>query len=69
MKSALHAYDVMLRKDREGIEPLYRPREWKKEERIRDKRKKKREWFRGKDKSKEAVIFLPATTKTIVSLK
>ena len=61
VKSALHAYDVMLRKDREGIEPLYRPREWKKEERIRDKRKKKREWFRGKDKSKEAVIFLPAT--------
>ena len=61
VKSALHAYDVMLEKDRLGIEPLYRQREWKREERIREKRIKKREWFRGKDRSKEAVIFLPAT--------
>ena len=40
---------------------MYRPREWKKDERIRDKRAKKRDWFRGKDGDKEAVIFIPAT--------
>jgi len=61
VKSALHAYDQIVEKDEKGLVPMYRPRGWKRVERIRDKRVKKRDWFRGKDGDKEAVIFVPAT--------
>ena len=40
-----------------GDKPLYRPREWKQEERLREKQLKKSAWFRPAD----SVAFFPAT--------
>ena len=59
LKSALSAYDSIVRKDAEGIEPMYRPREWNKESREKEKRAKKENWF--KEGGAETVIFVPNT--------
>ena len=59
LKSALSAYDSIVRKDAEGIEPMYRPREWNKESREEEKRAKKENWF--KKGGAETVIFVPNT--------
>ena len=40
---------------------MYRPREWNKEEREENRKRKKRDWFKGKDGKKESVLFVPAT--------
>ena len=63
VKSALHAYDKMLQKDKQGIEPLHRNRNWKRIERIKNKRSKKENWFKGKENN-EIVIFVPTTPKS-----
>ena len=59
--SALKAYNEMIEKDQQGIEPLYRPRDWRSVERAEEKRVKKNEWFRGKEGKNETVVFVPAT--------
>ena len=40
-----------------GENPLYRPRDWKQEDRLRTKQLKKASWFRPAD----SVAFFPAT--------
>ena len=40
VRTAIHAYEIMKQKDLSGEEPMYRPREWKKAERVQAKRKK-----------------------------
>ena len=52
VRSALNAYDKIREKDERGETPMYRPREWNREEREENRRKKKRDWFRGKDGKK-----------------
>ena len=61
VRSALNAYDKIREKDERGEVPMYRPREWNREEREENRRKKKRDWFKGKDGKKESVVFIPAT--------
>ena len=61
VRSALNAYDKIREKDARGEVPMYRPREWNREEREENRRKKKRYWFRGEDGKKESVVFVPAT--------
>ena len=61
IKSALHAYDIMIKKDERGEEPLYRPRDWKKVERANERRNKRGDWFKGPKKKYETVIFVPTT--------
>ena len=56
----------MIEKQERGEEPLYRPREWKKKKRLENKRMKKENWFRGKDRKKESVFFIPATPHSIL---
>ena len=46
LKSAIKAYKEIKRKDREGIQPLYRKKSWMKERREIEKRRKKSSWFR-----------------------
>ena len=38
VKSALNSYDKILEKDENDIEPVYRNRNWKKIERVEDKK-------------------------------
>ena len=52
-------FDSMVKKDKDGEIPLYRPREWKRTERLKDKENKKRNWF--KRGGYESVIFIDAT--------
>lgn len=57
--AALKAHEEMVRKDREGEVPLYRPKEWKREEREQLKRQKRKDWY--KKGGYRSVIFVPAT--------
>ena len=66
IRSALNAYDIIKEKHEKGVEPMYRPKGWKKVEREKKKKEKKRTWFRGKDRKNESVIFLPATPGSIL---
>ena len=61
VKSALNAYDRIREKDERGEVPMYRPRNWNKEEREEEKKRKKSNWFRGKEGKNESVLFVPAT--------
>ena len=63
VKSALNAYDKIIEKDENNIEPLYRNRNYKRIERMEDKRTKKANWYKGKDQN-ETVIFIPATPRS-----
>ena len=58
-KSAMKAYDNILEKDALGEKPIHRAKDWKIEERRKEKVKKKENWY--KNKGSETVIFVPYT--------
>ena len=62
LKSAINAYKKIKEKDRNGTQPMYRKRDWRKEEREKEKKKKRTGWFRKG--GKRSVIFIPATPKS-----
>ena len=41
LQHALNIYDKMVKDDREGSRPLYRPKDWQVEQRMKDKKNKK----------------------------
>ena len=60
-KSALNKYKDIVHKDKTGETPMYRNKDWKKNERIKKKQQNKTNWFKkGKTKYK-ATMFVPAT--------
>ena len=62
IQSALIAYEKQVEMDRIGERPLYRPREWQREERARMKESKKSGWFRKLGgKTNDFSIFCPAS--------
>ena len=66
LKSSINAYKVMVEKDKTGERFLHRSREYKRDERDRDKARKEKDWFRSSKEGKnedanESVIFIPAT--------
>ena len=58
-KKAKKRYDEMVRKDAEGVQPLYRNKLWNKKKRNKEKRSKMKSWFRND--GSEAVFFVGAT--------
>ena len=56
---ALRIYDKMVRENETGDRPMYRPRDWQREERIIDKKKKKHDW--STKGGHIAPIIVPAT--------
>ena len=44
LDSALNAFEKILMDDKEGIKPLFRYREWNREEKAKDKTDKKLNW-------------------------
>ena len=58
MKQSVARYEVMLTADREGKHPLYRDRDWQKENRREEKKKRKTNWLKG---DFDTVIMVPAT--------
>ena len=63
LNSTLKAFDKMVEDDKKGVKPLYRKREWNREERNRLKNEKKFNWYKkGKDGTKyKSVLFVPVT--------
>ena len=64
LDSAFHAFEQILKDDMEGVKPLYRSREWNKEEREKDKKDKKINWYKDKNKTEveyKTVLFVPVT--------
>ena len=67
---ALAAFQCRLRQDREGTRPLFRPRDYKREERDNDKLCKENSWFRrGGEDDPKAVIFVTATPSSELAEK
>ena len=61
LDSALNAFEKIMKDDKEGIKPLFRDREWNKEERAKDKKNKKLNWYNGGNKKeimKQFYLFL-----------
>ena len=57
----------MIENDKQNVIPLYRTREWKRNQREKMKRTKKEEWFKKGDY--ESVIFIPATPRAKLKKK
>ena len=58
LKSGLKGYGKILKAERDGIRPMYRPKNWKESARWLDKRRKKKNWLGSFWKS---AIFVPPT--------
>ena len=63
LNSALLAFEKMIEDNKTGTKPLYRDREWKKEERIDSKKDKKVNWYNTGNQGIEykSVLFVPVT--------
>ena len=59
LEHALRIYDSKWEDDKNGIRPIFRPKEWKKEERKECKEKKRHEW--STKGGYIAPIFIPST--------
>ena len=59
LKSALKAYKEIVKKDADGSQPMYRDKNWKKDMREKNKRKKRSGWFRKG--GYRSVLFIPST--------
>jgi hypothetical protein len=57
----MKGYEKMLFEDKNGIKPLYRSREWNKEERSRKKRDNKNNWYKNPKVEFKSVLFVPVT--------
>ena len=70
LNSAVKAFEKMLENDRKGIKPLFRDRNWNKEERLESKKNKKINWYKdgGKSNNKyKSVLFVPPTPGGILA--
>ena len=62
IRSALTAWEKQVEMDRAGERPLYRPREWQREERAKKKEFKRSGWFRQLGgKTNDFSLFCPAS--------
>ena len=66
-RSAKRRYDEMLKKDSDGVEPMYRSKDWNRSERVKNKELKKRNWF--KNDGSDAVFFVSATPGSTLAEK
>ena len=61
VKSAINAFEIMMEKEEMEIRPMHRPKEWQKAERMEQKERKKKDWY--KQGGFDSVIFIPSTPK------
>ena len=59
LKSALNAYEKKIEAENAGTAPMYRKREWNRNERRKQKEEKGKAWY--KEGGKESVLFITAT--------
>ena len=58
-RSAVNAYQTLMENEANHIRPIYRPKDWHKEERMEQKERKRREWY--KQGGFDTVLFIPTT--------
>ena len=61
LKQALAIYDTKVDEEKNNTRPLYRPKDWQKEERSKKKKDKKRDW--STKGGHIAPIFIPSTPR------
>lgn len=59
IKSGMEAYENQVKRDEDGIRPMYRPKGYKEEERRKKKARNKTSWYKPHD----SVLFIPPTPK------
>ena len=64
LNSVFKAYDKMIAQDASGDRPLYRPKDWNREERVEKKKDKRQNWY--KKGGYDSAIFVPATPKSVL---
>jgi hypothetical protein len=57
----LLAFEKMVDDDKASIKPLFRDREWKKEERSKNKKERKVNWYKTGEKKYKSILFAPVT--------
>ena len=63
LQAVLTGYKRQVEADQRGEKPLYRPRQWKEQERRKGRNLKRAAWFRPAD----SVLFLPATPDSVLA--
>ena len=70
VKSAITAHRRIKEKVESGERPLYRRKQWKQNERTKEKRKRKENWYKQKTKNKEkefmSVLFVQPTEGSVL---
>ena len=64
LDSACKGFEKMLEDDKKGVKPLFRNREWNKDEREENKRNRKLNWYKNPKDPKinyKSVLFVPPT--------
>ena len=77
VRSAIKAYEKIKCKVQKGERPLYRTKQWRMKERVKEKRKKKTTWYKGNRKTEKnkmekeykSVIFVQPTKGSILKNK
>ena len=70
LDSALKGFEKMVEEDRKGTKPLFRNRNWKKEEREAQKKEKRLNWYKNEGKNGiqyTSVLFVPPTPGGILA--
>ena len=58
-KSAINAFETMMENEERGIRPIHRPKDWHRVERVEEKERKRRNWY--KRGGFDSVLFVPST--------
>ena len=70
LRSIENGWQKIISRDENGERPMYRSREYKREERIEEKENKIRDWYKGKGgKQYDSVIFIPETPNSSLKNK
>ena len=56
--SAINAYETIRDRETQGIRPMHRPKNWQRAERIEEKERKKKTWYK---QGFDSVLFVPTT--------
>ena len=68
LDSALKAYEKIKTANDSNVKPMYRSKEWKSNERQREKRRKKSNWCKNQNKKGnkyKSVLLVPESTKIV----
>ena len=64
LNSAFNAFEKMVAEDKSGKKPLFRNRNWNKENRIQAKENKAKHWYKNSqnsEKNYKTILFVPPT--------